>query len=274
MLRVGYRVVTVRMIDKTQFSNTTRHGLARVIARSGLCSRSQAIEWVRQGRVCVDGCRVTDPERRIATDLSQIEINGEPLPDVRRVYLAVNKPRGLVTTARDERGRATVYQVLDQSGLPWLAPVGRLDRASEGLLLMSNDSAWAAALLEPRRQVIKTYRVQVRGVPGQTAFTQMREGVVCSGEKLAVAEVSLLRSGGRTAWLDMQIMEGRNRHLRRLLEALNFPVLRLLRIAIGPLQLGDLPRGAWRHLTPNELRELDRSAGFSRSQKYVWPRRE
>ncbi len=262
------------MIEKIQFANTARHGLARVIARSGLCSRSQAIEWVRQGRVSVDGRRVTDPEQRIATDLSKIEINGKPLLDATRIYLAVNKPRGLVTTAHDERGRATVYQVLEQSGLPWLAPVGRLDQASEGLLLMSNDSAWAAALLEPQRQVIKTYRVQVRGVPGQMVFTQMRQGVDCSGEQLAVAEVSLLRSGGRTAWLDIQIKEGRNRHLRRLLEALNFPVLRLLRIAIGTLQLGNLPRGEWRHLTPHELRGLDRSAGFSRSQKYVGPQRE
>ncbi len=262
------------MVEKVPFSNTARRGLARVIARSGLCSRSQAIEWVRQGRIRVDGRRVTDPERRIDTAQSQIEVNGELLSDLTRVYLAVNKPRGLVTTARDERGRATVYQVLEQSGLPWLAPVGRLDRASEGLLLMSNDSAWAAALLEPQRQVIKTYRVQVHGVPQPMTFTQMREGVVCSGEKLAVTEVSLLRSGGRTAWLEIQIKEGRNRHLRRLLEALNFPVLRLLRIAIGPLQLGNLPRGEWRYLTPHELQELDRSSGFSRSQKYVWPRRQ
>lgn len=256
------------MIEKVQFSNTTRHGLARVIARSGLCSRSQAIEWVRQGRVRVDGRRVIDPERRIDTAQSRIEVNGKLLSDVTRVYLAVNKPRGLVTTARDERGRATVYQVLEQSGLPWLAPVGRLDQASEGLLLMSNDSAWAAALLEPQRQVIKTYRIQVRGVPEPMVFTQMREGVVCSGEKLAVTEVRLLRSGGRTAWLEIQITEGRNRHLRRLLEALNFPVLRLLRIAIGSLPLGNLPRGEWRHLTPHELQELDRSSGFIRSQKY------
>ncbi len=266
--------MAVRMIKKIQFSNTARHGLARIIARSGLCSRSQAINWVRQGRIQVNGRRIYNPEQRIATGSSRIEVNGAPLLDVPRIYLAVNKPRGLVTTTRDEHGRATVYQVLEQSGLPWVAPVGRLDQASEGLLLMSNDSAWAAALLEPQHHVIKTYRVQIRGVPEPMAFTQMRKGVVCSGEKLAVAEVSLLRSGGRTAWLDIQIEEGRNRHLRRLLNALNFPVLRLMRIAIGPLQLGNLHRGKWRHLTLDELRDLDHAAGFSRTQKYVWPQGE
>ena len=240
------------------------HGLAREIARRGVCSRSQAEAAVRAGRVRVSGRICRDVEHACRPD-TPISLDAAPVQALARIYIALNKPRGLLTTARDEQGRASVYALLADAVLPWLAPVGRLDKASEGLLLMSNDSAWAAALTDPARHVAKTYHVQVRGVPDAAVLARMRAGVRDGGELLAVHEVQLLRSGGRTAWLECVLHEGRNRHLRRLLQALGFEVLRLLRVAIGPLQLGDLPRGAWRPLSPDEVQALARGAGLTSS---------
>jgi 23S rRNA pseudouridine2605 synthase len=242
-----------------------RRGLAREISRRGLCSRSQATAAIRAGRVCVDGRRIRDPEQPCDRH-ARIKLDGQSVLSSERVYLALNKPRGLLTTARDEHGRDTVYALLADAGLPWLAPVGRLDKASEGLLLLTNDSAWAAALIDPARHVPKIYRVQVRGVPDATALARMRIGISDNGEHLAMREVVLLQSGGRTAWLECVLDEGRNRHLRRLLAALGFDVLRLLRVAIGPQLLGDLPRGAWRKLDSGEVTALAAAAGFTASR--------
>lgn len=243
----------------------SRHGLAREISRRGLCSRTQAAMAIRAGRVCVNGRSVRDPELPCGAR-ARIELDGHPVLPGEHIYLALNKPRGLLTTARDEHGRDTVYALLANAGLPWLAPVGRLDKASEGLLLLTNDSSWAAALIDPVRHVPKTYRVQVRGVPDEAALARMRAGISDNGEHLAVREVALLQSGGRTAWLKCVLDEGRNRHLRRLLAALGFEVLRLLRVAIGPLLLGDLARGAWRVLDAREVTALAAAAGLTASR--------
>jgi 23S rRNA pseudouridine2605 synthase len=165
----------------------------------------------------------------------------------------LNKPRGLVTSAADERGRSTVYQCLEGAGLPWLAPVGRLDKASEGLLLFSNDSRWAAAITEPSSALLKVYHVQVEGLVSADLLDRMLAGVDSEGERLAARALSVLRAGARTSWLEVTLDEGRNRHIRRLLEAFDLPVLRLLRISIGALALGDLAKGSWRHLTAEEV---------------------
>ncbi len=247
-----------------------RHGLAREISRRGACSRSQAEIAVREGRVRVEGRLVRDPQHA-CTACTRIEMDAAPVRAARRVYLAMHKPRGILTTARDEHGRDSIYALLQGADLPWLAPLGRLDKASEGLLLLSNDSAWAAALIAPERHVPKTYRVQVRGVPDAAALAAMRSGVTDRGEYLAVAAVTLLRSGGRTAWIECVLEEGRNRHLRRLLAALGFEVVRLLRVAIGPLALGDLPRGAWRPLAATEIAALAAAAGLTASPDCAAP---
>ncbi len=241
---------------------TARHGLAREIARRGACSRSRAEAAVRAGRVRVEGRPVRDPQWPCLPQTA-IELDGMPVLPAPPVYLALNKPRGVVTTARDERGRDALYALLADAALPWVAPVGRLDKASEGLLLLSNDSVWAAALTDPQRHVRKTYHVQVRGVPDAAALAALHAGVHDRGEHLAVASALLLRSGGRTAWLECVLIEGRNRHLRRLLAALGYEVRRLLRVAIGPLALGHLPRGAWRRLGDGEVAALARAAGLT-----------
>ncbi|HEU0152802.1 MAG TPA: pseudouridine synthase [Arenimonas sp.] len=232
---------------------TVRHGIARVLSKAGLCSRTQAAEWVRAGRVAVNGRRVTDPEHPVRQGLDQVAVDGRALGAAARVYVALNKPRGLVTTARDERDRGTVYDCLAGSGLPWLAPVGRLDQASEGLLLLSNDPAWAAAITDPVQGLDKTYHVQVDAIPGPDLLAALVAGVVDAGEPLSAKSAALLRSGTRNAWLEIVLDEGRNRQIRRLLAAHGLGVLRLVRVAIGGVALGELPKGAWRELTAGEV---------------------
>jgi 23S rRNA pseudouridine2605 synthase len=235
-----------------------RHGLARVLSKLGVCSRSQAEQAVRAGRVSVDGRVVLDPERPTDPARQRLELDGAPVSEARRVYIALNKPRGIVVSTADERGRDTVYDLLKDAGLPWLGPVGRLDKASEGLLLLSNDSSWAARLTEPRHHVDKTYHVQIDALPDATLLERLVKGVTDDGEQLAARRATLLRAGEKNAWLEVVLDEGRNRHIRRLLAAHGIGVLRLIRVAIGPLLLGDLPKGHWRHLQPDEVAALSR----------------
>lgn len=233
-----------------------RHGVARVLSKAGLCSRTQAAAWVREGRVAVNGRIVRDPEAPVRAGVDRVAVDGRELEARERVYLALNKPRGLVTTASDEKGRDTVYACLAGAGLPWLAPVGRLDQASEGLLLMSNDPAWAAAITDPDTGPDKTYRVQVDAIPDAALLARLLEGVVDDGERLAAKSARLLRSGTRNAWLEIVLDEGRNRQIRRLLAANGLGVLRLVRVSIGALALGELAKGTWRALTVAEVSGL------------------
>jgi 23S rRNA pseudouridine2605 synthase len=237
-------------------SSQARFGLARVLSKLGVCSRSQAERAVREGRVSVDGRVVLDPERPTDPDRQRILLDGEAVSAAKRVYVALNKPRGIVVSAADERGRDTVYELLATSALPWLGPVGRLDKASEGLLLLSNDSVWAAQLTDPRFHVDKTYHVQVDTIPDQRVLDQMIQGISDKNEMLAAKRVSLLRSGEKNAWLEVILDEGRNRHIRRLLETQGIRVLRLIRVAIGDLALGNLAKGQWRHLSDEEVAGL------------------
>jgi 23S rRNA pseudouridine2605 synthase len=233
-----------------------RHGIARVLSKLGVCSRTQAAAWVRAGRVAVNGRTVHDPEFPVAMASDGIVLDGQPLQAAERICIAINKPRGLVTTASDERGRDTVYRCLEGSGLPWLGPVGRLDQASEGLLLMSNDPQWAAAVTDPERGPAKTYHVQVDTIPEPARLARYVTGFDVDGEWLSAASATLLRSGGRNAWLEIVLHEGRNRQIRRLLQADHVGVLRLVRVGIGEVQLGDLGKGAWRRLQAAEIEGL------------------
>lgn len=168
----------------------------------------------------------------------------------------LNKPRGLVTTAADDKGRETIYSCLPPD-LPWLAPVGRLDKASEGLLLLTNDSEWAARLLAPETHLEKTYHVQISGLAQPRLVPSLLRGVTTDAGFLRVRDASILRQGARNAWLEIVLDEGKNRHIRRMLEALRIEALRLVRIAIGPVALGDLPKGSYRELTTAEKQGLD-----------------
>lgn len=239
-----------------------RHGLARVLSKRGVCSRTQAAEWVRAGRVRVGGRVVHDPESPTLPD-AEIVVEGVSAAPSAPLYLMLNKPRGLVTTARDERGRDTVYRCfegarLDGAPLPWLAPVGRLDQASEGLLLFSNDPVWAAGITDPDTGPVKTYRVQIDRIPDDALLAALRTGTVDAGERLSAVSVTLLRAGQRNAWIEIVLDEGRNRQIRRLLAAFDIATLRLMRVAIGGLALGTLAKGAWRRLDADDLAALRR----------------
>jgi 23S rRNA pseudouridine2605 synthase len=240
-----------------------RHGLARVLSKQGLCSRTEAARWIAAGRVAVDGRVVRDPEFPIQRGRQRIVVDGRDIDQAARLYLMLNKPRGLITTARDERGRDTVYRCFDGAQwqgapLPWLAPVGRLDQASEGLLLFCNDPEWAARITDPELGPDKTYHVQIDAIPDAAALAALVAGVVEDGEPLRAKSARLLRSGEKNAWLEIVLDEGRNRQIRRLLAAFDIGVLRLLRVAIGELALGELGKGQWRMLSATEVAQLSR----------------
>lgn len=243
-------------------TSAPRHGLARVLSKLGVCSRTEAARWIAEGRVSVAARVVHDPEYPIRADQqSSITVDGQPLAGPARCYLMLNKPRGVVTTVRDEQGRDTVYRCFDGAGLPWIAPVGRLDKASEGLLLFSNDPQWAAAVTDPATGPDKTYHVQIDCRPSAEQLAQLQAGVVdpdpeSDGALLRAKHVGVLREGERNAWLEIVLDEGRNRQIRRLLAALEIGVLRLVRVAIGALAMGELGKGAWRMLSAEEVRAL------------------
>ena len=171
----------------------------------------------------------------------------------------LNKPRGIVTTAADEKGRDTVYSLLP-GNLPWIAPVGRLDRASEGLLLLTNDSEWAARITDPESHIEKTYHVQIDAVAEEPLIERLKRGLeMPNGEVLKAKQVKLLRATQKRSWLEIVLDEGKNRQIRRMLDALGTPVLRLVRVAVGPLQLGELAKAEYRALRDHEKAAVDRA---------------
>ena len=245
--------------NKRTVSPLRKVGLARAISKLGYCSRSRAAELIAAGRVKWNGTVRRDPEAPVHLGKDRIEIDGQLVARSSRIYLALNKPRGVVTTAADEKGRETVYSFLPKS-LPWLSPVGRLDKASEGLLLLTNDSEWAARITAPETHLDKTYHVQFSAIADETLLQQLRNGIrAIDGEFLRVKTVGLLRQAEQNSWLEIVLDEGKNRHIRRMVEALKIEVLRLVRVAIGPLALGDLPKGATRPLEEKEKQALDRA---------------
>lgn len=204
----------------------------------------------------VDGVRRTDPEFGVHLDKARIEVDGILVVGERKVYVMLNKPRGLVTSTSDEKGRETVFSCFEGSGLPRLTAVGRLDKASEGLLLFTNDTVWANGITDPQTHLDKIYHVQVDQAASEDLLTSIRVGVVDKGETLRVRRVDLLRSGGRNSWLEIVLDEGKNRHIRRLLASLGVEVKRLVRVKIGNLELGDLVKGQWRELAAGEVARL------------------
>jgi 23S rRNA pseudouridine2605 synthase len=243
----------------TAVVSSRRIGLARVLSKLGYCSRSKAFDLIRAGRVSLNGATRRNPEAPVRPECDRVEVDGQELAANAKVYLMLNKPRGVVTTASDEKGRETVYAYLDDGG-PWVAPVGRLDKASEGLLLLTNDSEWAERVLAPETHLDKTYRVQIGAVADPELLDSITRGVrTGDGSFLRAKRARVLRGGEKNTWLEIVLDEGKNRHIRRMLAGLGIDVLRLLRIAIGPLALGDLAKGAARALTNGEKRALDRA---------------
>jgi 23S rRNA pseudouridine2605 synthase len=209
--------------------------------------------------VKLNGALRRDPETPVRLGKDRIEVDGNALASSAKIYLILNKPRGVVTTTSDEKGRKTVYSYVP-ADLPWLAPVGRLDKASEGLLLLTNDSEWAARITAPETHLDKTYHIQIGAIAGDALLGALQKGfTTAEGDFLRVKRAAILRQGERHSWLEIVLDEGKNRHIRRMLEHENIEVLRLVRVAIGPLSLGELPKGATRSLGPDEKQALDRA---------------
>jgi len=234
-------------------------GLARALSKLGYCSRSQAVQLIRGGRVRLNGTDRRDPETPVHIGRDRILVDGQEVSAAQKVYLVMNKPRGLVTTASDEKGRDTVYSILEASGeeLPWVSPVGRLDKASEGLLLLTNDSEWGSRIAAPETHLDKTYHVQIAALVDENFVKAISRGIECDGGLLRAKRATMLRSGEKNCWIEITLDEGRNRQIRRMMDGLGVDVLRLIRVAVGPLQLGALKKGAYRRLATAEKASLD-----------------
>jgi len=236
------------------------------LSKLGHYSRSRAGELIRAGRVSLNGKIRHDPETPVSGKSNQIAVDGTVVEQQEKIYLMLNKPRGVLTTASDENGRETVYALLGtgknaaEARPPWLAPVGRLDKASEGLLLLTNDSEWGARIAAPETHLDKTYHVQVATVTDEEFIQTLVRGVKPrDGQVLRAKQARRLRAGDKNCWLEIILDEGKNRQIRRMMEEMGVEVLRLVRVAIGPLQLGGLAKGEHRILTADEKRMLDRA---------------
>ena len=217
--------------------------IAKLLARTGLCSRRDAERWIAEGRVSVDGQVLTTPAVSVTAD-NDVRVDGKPLPTPERPRLwRYHKPAGLVTSHRDEKGRPTVFDALPKE-LPRLISVGRLDLSSEGLLLLTNDGALSRRLELPSTGWLRRYKVRVHGVVEPERLATLGKGITIAGVSYGPIRAELERVQGSNAWVTFTLREGKNREVRRVLEHLGLQVTRLIRLAYGPFQLGNLARGA------------------------------
>jgi 23S rRNA pseudouridine2605 synthase len=229
--------------------------LARALSKFGVCSRKEAERWIEAGRVSVDGALLLWPARRIDPKRQRVLVDGVRVgDDTERFVLALHKPVGYITSRTDPAGRPTVYDLVGDLGR-WAFPVGRLDRDTSGLLLMTNDHRLGQRLTDPEAHVPKTYHARVDGVPDAETLRALREGVpIGAGVTTRPAAVRVIggpRAGG--TWLEIVLTEGKNRQVRRMCAALGHDVVELVRVGIGALSLGELSPGEWRRLSPGEL---------------------
>jgi 23S rRNA pseudouridine2605 synthase len=231
--------------------------LERVFSKSGLASRTDARSWIGAGRVRVNGKTVCNPDLWVDLERDRITLDGKPVRSVEKSYIVLYKPKGYLTTYRDPEGRPTVYDLLADVGT-WLSPVGRLDLDTSGLLLLTNDTDLAEHITNPDHHVPKTYQLKASTLITDRQIEQLRQGVILSDGATRPATVRRLRDSERYTHLEMIITEGRNRQVRRMIEAIGSKVLKLVRVAIGPVRIGDLPIGKWRRLSAEEVRALRR----------------
>ena len=224
----------------------------RVLSKAGLGSRTQARSWIGAGRVCVNGKVTQNPDQWVDLERDKVTFDGKPVGSGRKIYVLLYKPAGYLTTYKDPEGRPTVYDLIRDVGA-WVVPVGRLDLETSGLLIMTSDTQFAERLTNPDHKVPKTYQVKAAGLLSEEQLDQLRRGVELSDGVTRPAEVARLRDSGRHTHLHIIITEGRNRQVRRMLEAIGSKVLKLVRVAIGPLRIGELPIGHWRHLGAAEV---------------------
>jgi 23S rRNA pseudouridine2605 synthase len=244
------------MTENTASDESTARGerIAKRIARSGLCSRRDAERWIAEGRVVVDGHKLDSPAH-LVTEASVIVVDGKPLPGAEATRLwRYHKPRGLVTTHRDERGRPTIFGALP-AGLPRVISIGRLDLNSEGLLLLTNDGALARRLELPATGWLRRYRVRVHGTLDPARLAKLADGIEIDGVRYGAIQAAIDSTKGSNSWLTLSLREGKNREVRKVVEALGGVVTRLIRVAYGPFQLGYLQDGAVEEVPARVMRD-------------------
>ena len=229
--------------------------LERVLSKAGLGSRTEARSWIGAGRVRVNGKLVQTPDLWVDLVRDRVTLDGQPVRAAKKIYLLLYKPKGYITTYTDPQGRPTVYDLVRDAEV-WLVPVGRLDLDSSGLLLMTNDTQFAERLTNPDYKVPKTYQVKCADLLSDEQIEKLRHGVDLSDGPTRPALVERLRDSGKYTHLLMSITEGRNRQVRRMVEAAASKVIELVRVAIGPVRIGELQIGKWRHLSEAEMRAL------------------
>lgn len=242
--------------------------LDRVISRLGIGSRTEARSWIGAGRVRVNGRVIQTPDHWLDPERDSVSLDGRPLRAARKVYLLLYKPKGYITTYRDPEGRPTVYDLL--AGVEqWVFPAGRLDQDTSGLLILTNDTEFADRITSPDFKVPKTYLVKTASIVDDAAVERLRAGVELEDGPTRPAVVRRVRDSESKSFLEMIITEGRNRQVRRMIEAVGSRVLKLVRTSIGPLEIGDLPIGHFRELTAAEIVALwpGRSRGKSSGKR-------
>ncbi|MCX8056893.1 MAG: rRNA pseudouridine synthase [Ignavibacteria bacterium] len=231
--------------------------LPRALSKLGICSRSQAEKLIFEGRVKVNSKICRNHKLRVNLYKDKIEVDGKLVEPKQFIYIALNKPRGLVTTTKDEKNRETVYKCFEGFDLPYIFPVGRLDKASEGLLLFTNDTEWANQILNPQAHIEKTYHVKINRKIEHDLIEKILSGIETKeGEILKVKSIKILREGTKTCWLEIVLDEGKNRQIRRIFETLEIEVLRLVRVAVGNLKLGNLKKGEFKILSEQEIESV------------------
>ncbi len=235
--------------------------LDRVISKAGIGSRTEARSWIGQGRVAVNGRKIQTPDHWVDVERDRVTLDGKPLEESEKIYLLLYKPKGYLTTYKDPQKRKTVYDLIE--GVEqFVVPVGRLDLDTSGLLILTNDTEFAEHIMNPEHKVAKTYQVKSTGVLSEEQLERLRRGVELDDGPTAPARVTRLRDGGGHSVIEIVLTEGRNRQVRRMLDAIGSRVRKLVRTAIGGIRIGDLEIGRWRRLTRAEVAALRRAAGL------------
>jgi 23S rRNA pseudouridine2605 synthase len=226
--------------------------LERVLSKAGLGSRSEARSWIHARRVRVNGRIVENPDQWVDLKRDKILFDGKPLATAEKRYILLYKPKGYITTRQDPEKRPTVYDLTGEVGT-WIAPVGRLDLDTSGLLILTNDTAFAERMTNPDFHVPKTYLIKTSTLLTEGQIEKLRKGVDLSDGPTRPAQVKRLRDSSKYTHLEITITEGRNRQVRRMLEAVDSKVLELVRIGIGRVRIGELTIGKWREMDPSEI---------------------
>jgi len=226
----------------------------RLLSKLGIASRGTSQEWVRGGRVCINGRVIRDPATWVLWPKDSVSVDDQPIQDSVKRFFLFHKPKGVITTHSDDKGRKTIFDVLPPD-LGYMHAVGRLDQATSGLLLLTNDSILSSYLTDAAHKVMRTYLVSVRGEFTEAQATEGTAGVLDGGERLQCHSVKVQKSSGRESHLEVVLIQGKNREIRRLFKALGHEVTRLRRIQYGPFKLEDLPSGAWREIPIGDVRK-------------------